>query len=224
MAASLAGCSLGGGIARHSAAYNTTVEQATNTVLVTNILRARDRAPLHFSAIGAIHGALSLSAGLGYDLSDVSGLPSALPALFASTNPSFDIGPLDRQEFARGLIRPIDPGLFRLLSERRVPDQFLVHLLVSRFEDTLSGQVVHNDPRAPRPQPGGAPGLRRARRRRPAALRPLPGDSGRHAGGGTAVLQRLHPPDPRRAEPARGEAFRPGEAPRAPGAGHDAAA
>ena len=73
--------------------------------------------PLHFTTIGAIHGSLSLSAALGYDLSNVSN-NAALPALFGSTSPSFDIGPLDRQEFARGLIHPIDPGLFRLLSSR----------------------------------------------------------------------------------------------------------
>ena len=28
------------------------------------------------------------------------------------------MGPLDRQEFARGLLRPLEPSLFRLLSDR----------------------------------------------------------------------------------------------------------
>jgi hypothetical protein len=142
----LPGCSLSSDIGRHSIAYNGTVEQATNAVLVLNVLRARDRMPLYFTAIGAIHGSLSLSAALGYDLSNVAN-NAALPALFGATNPSFDIGPLDRQEFARGLIHPIDPGLFRLLSERGLPDQLLIHLLVSRFEDSETGRTVSNDPR-----------------------------------------------------------------------------
>jgi hypothetical protein len=140
-----AGCSLSGTIGDHSIAYNSSVERATDSLLVTNILRARDRVPLHFTAIGAIHGSLSLSAALGYDLSNVSN-NAVLPALFGSTSPSFDIGPLDRQEFARGLIRPIDPGLFRLLSERGLPDQLLIHLLVSRFEDSETGRAVYNEP------------------------------------------------------------------------------
>jgi hypothetical protein len=137
------GCSLGADIGRHSIAYNGTVERVTDTLLLTNVLRARDRAPLHFTAIGAIHGALGLSAGVGYDLSGVAN-SAILPAILGSTNPSFDIGPLDRQEFARGLIRPIDPGLFRLLSDRGLPDQLLIHLLVQRFDDGRT-QVV-NDP------------------------------------------------------------------------------
>jgi hypothetical protein len=160
------GCSFSRTIGDHSIAYNSSIEQATDSLLVMNILRARDRVPLHFTTIGAIHGSLSLSAALGYDLSNVSN-NAALPALFGSTSPSFDIGPLDRQEFARGLIRPIDPGLFRLLSERGLPDQLLIHLLVSRFEDSETGRSVYNDPRlhhdltqkpaAPAPPKGWAP-------------------------------------------------------------------
>jgi hypothetical protein len=141
-----AGCSLGGGIARHSVDYNRTVERATDDVLVLNVLRARDRMPLHFSAIAAIHGSLGLSAGFGYDLSGAS-VNNVLPAILGTTQPSFDIGPLDRQEFARGLLRPIDPGVFRLLSGSGLQDQMLIHLVVSRFEDAATGRVVRNDPR-----------------------------------------------------------------------------
>lgn len=140
------GCALSGGIARHSVDYNNTVEQATDGVLLLNILRARDRVPLHFSAIGAINGSFELSAGFGYNLTGAS-VNNTLPAILGSTSPSFSIGPLDRQEFARGLMRPIDPGVFRLLSDSGLPDQLLVHLLVSRFGDGATGRVVRNDPR-----------------------------------------------------------------------------
>ena len=161
-----AGCSLGDGIARHSVDYNRTVERATDDVLVLNVLRARDRMPLHFSAIAAIHGSLGLSAGFGYDLSGAS-VNNVLPAILGTTQPSFDIGPLDRQEFARGLLRPIDPGVFRLLSGSGLHDQMLVHLLVSRFEDAATGRVVRNDPRPRRDLAArGAAGLRGAGRRR----------------------------------------------------------
>ena len=61
----LAACSLGRSIAGNSIAYNGTMQAATDTLLVINVLRARDQAPLHFSTIGAIHGAFTLSAGFG---------------------------------------------------------------------------------------------------------------------------------------------------------------
>ena len=140
----IASCSLSGTVGRHSAAYNSSVEAATDTVLVMNVLRARDRAPLHFSTIGAVHGAFSLFAGLGTDLSSLrSGLE---PAVLAGSSPSFDVAPLDRQDFARGLLRPLEPGLFRLLSDRGLPDQLLLHLLVSRFDEGASGRSIVNDP------------------------------------------------------------------------------
>jgi hypothetical protein len=145
----LAACSLSGTISDHSVAYNATVEAATDTLLVTNVLRARDQAPLHFTTIGAIHGSFNLSAGLGYDLTAVNS--GTQPALLAASNPSFDIGPLDRQEFARGLLRPIDPVLLRLLSDRGLPDQLLLYLLVSKFDEGPGGRVVVNTPAARHP-------------------------------------------------------------------------
>lgn len=140
----LSGCSLSGVIGAHSIDYNHSVEVATDTLLVVNILRARDRAPLHFSTIGAIHGAFTVSAGLGYDLTAVNN--GVQPAGLVASNPSFDIGPLDRQEFARGLLRPIDPALFRLLSDRGLPDPLLLHLLVSRFDEGPGGRAIPNAP------------------------------------------------------------------------------
>jgi hypothetical protein len=140
----LAACSLSETIGQHSTAYNNTVEAATDAVLVMNVLRARDRAPLHFSTIGAIHGAFNLLAGVGTDLSHLRDV--AQPAVLGSSSPSFDVGPLDRQEFARGLLRPLDPGMFRLLSDRGLSDQLLLYLLVSRFDEGPGGRSIVNDP------------------------------------------------------------------------------
>jgi hypothetical protein len=57
----LAGCSLAPVIAESTLNYNTTVETVTNGVLVTNILRARDSAPLYFSDLSQIRGAVQVS-------------------------------------------------------------------------------------------------------------------------------------------------------------------
>ncbi|TDG33855.1 hypothetical protein [Paracraurococcus ruber] len=124
--------------------YNHSLEVAADTLLAVNILRARDRAPLHFSTIAAIRGAFTASAGIGYDLTAVNN--GVQPAGLVASNPSFDIGPLDRQEFARGLLRPIDPALFRLLSDQGLPDALLLHLLVSRFDEGPGGSAIPNEP------------------------------------------------------------------------------
>jgi hypothetical protein len=142
----LGGCALSGTIGEHAIAYNTTVEQATDTQMLMNILRARDQAPLHFTTIGNIRGSFNIGAGAGYDGS--TGLGNGLlPNLQASSSPGFDIGPLDRQEFARGLMRPLDPVLFRVLWDRNAPDQLLIYLLVSRFDEGPGGRRAINDPR-----------------------------------------------------------------------------
>jgi hypothetical protein len=140
----LPACSLSETVGRHSIAYNSSVEAATDAVLVMNVLRARDRAPLHFSTIGGLHGAFSLFAGAGLDLSALR--QGVEPGVLAGSSPSFDVAPLDRQDFARGLLRPLEPGLFRLLSDRGLPDQLLLHLLVSRFDEGAGGRSIVNDP------------------------------------------------------------------------------
>ncbi|MDB5415832.1 MAG: hypothetical protein JWR10_4167 [Rubritepida sp.] len=133
-------------IAEHAIAYNDTVERATDTQMLMNILRARDQAPMHFTTIGSIRGQLNAGAGLGYDGS--TGLGNGLLAsISGGTSPGFDIGPLDRQEFARGLMRPLDPTLFRVLWDRNMPDQLLIYLLVSRFDEGPGGRRAVNDPR-----------------------------------------------------------------------------
>jgi hypothetical protein len=65
---------LGGSIAENSIAYCGSPQAVTDTLLVVDVLRARDHAPLHVTTIGAIHGAFTLSAGFGYDPSHSTGL------------------------------------------------------------------------------------------------------------------------------------------------------
>ena len=141
----LGGCALEQTIAAHAVAYNHSVERSADTQLMVNVLRARDLAPLHFTTIGNIRGGFGLGAGIGYDGS--TGLGNGVLAnLSASTSPGFDIGPLDRQEFARGLMRPLDPALLRVLWDRNMPDSLLIHLLVSRFDEGPGGRRAINDP------------------------------------------------------------------------------
>ena len=195
----LAACSLSETVGQHSVAYNSTVEAATDAVLVMNVLRARDRAPLHFTTIGALHGAFNLLRRRRHRTS-ASCADVVQPAVLGSTSPSFDVGPLDRQEFARGLLRPLDPGLFRLLSDRGLPDQLLLHLLVSRFDEGPGGRSIVNDPRNRHALDSAArAACAEAGRRRAAALRPVPGGGGPPHPSRSAAVQRLHAAGPARA-------------------------
>ena len=147
LSAGLTACSFERTIGEHAIAYNRTVEQAADGLMVLNILRARDQAPLHFTTIGNIRGGLSAGINLGYDGSQGIGNGNGLVAgLTGSSSPGFDIGPLDRQEFARGIIRPLDPGLFRMLWDRGLSEQMLIYLLVSRFDEGPGGRRAVNDP------------------------------------------------------------------------------
>src|SRR5438046_2728474 len=69
----LSGCSLlslAPVVSSNAIDYHDVVEDVTNDILITNILRARDRAPLHYASLSIMHGstagAVSLQATLPF--------------------------------------------------------------------------------------------------------------------------------------------------------------
>ncbi len=97
LCAVLAACSFDGRIADHAVKYNKTVEEANNSLLLLNILRARDRRPMHFTAISQLRGSLSQSSTgslglqipLGGDASNTFPLTPSL-SFSQSTSPGFE--------------------------------------------------------------------------------------------------------------------------------------
>src|ERR1700683_1456548 len=65
LAFAVLGCSLGGVIDDHSHDYDAALDLAANEDVVTNILRARDRAPLHFSELSQLRGSVQAGVSLG---------------------------------------------------------------------------------------------------------------------------------------------------------------
>ena len=59
LCAAVAACSFDEGIAERAVKYSKTVEEANNSLLLLNILRARDRRPMHFTAISQVRGSLT---------------------------------------------------------------------------------------------------------------------------------------------------------------------
>jgi hypothetical protein len=82
--------------------YHQVVEDVTNSILVTNILRARDHAPLHYSDLSTINGSLQGTAGA-----------SAIFPIGLQTSPSFTLGTLDTDDFTRGILTPVTPDVIK---------------------------------------------------------------------------------------------------------------
>ncbi len=144
----LAGCALGQPIAQQAVDYNHAVETAANSLLVTNILRARDEQPLHFTAMPQIRGSLSVGLGQPGVGLPIAGSQQGLSlGLSGANSPSFDVSALDTQDFIRGLLDPLELGVLRYYFDRGYPDPMLLMLLFSAVTDPTTGQRLHNDPR-----------------------------------------------------------------------------
>jgi hypothetical protein len=102
-------------ISGEAIASNKAVETETNSILVTNILRARVGVPTYFSDISHLRGSLraqaSISAPLGVgDTKSWTGRSLMAPGAYVQVNPSFDVAPLNAQGFAKGINEPLDVG------------------------------------------------------------------------------------------------------------------
>ncbi len=115
-AAVLGGCSLlslAPQLDRNALDYHEVVEDVTNNILVTNILRARDRAPLHYSDLSIIRGSVQAGAAAQATIpfgnlnaaTDRKGLQ--LGNISIQSAPNFDLGTLDTNDFTHGILTPI---------------------------------------------------------------------------------------------------------------------
>jgi hypothetical protein len=157
MALALCACSGSGYVSRSTADYNVAVEDATNNMLVVNVLRARDEAPLSFSDLSQIRGSLSVSAAsqaawpfgpFGHDSSRTNTV-SAGPVSLA-INPSFDIAPLNTKQFSEGVLQSVSPDLLYYYLQRGTCPSVVLPLLIGSIAN-----VTINDGKMSEPQPLG---------------------------------------------------------------------
>ncbi len=144
------GCSLATFVKSTTADYTQTYEEMTGVSLVTNILRARDYAPLNFSSLSDIRYQMTVGGSLGttwpvgpLDHSTTRAtIGTGMSGIAASSSPSFDVAPLDTQDFTRGILTPIDPVLVKYYIDREIPQKMLMFLLFSQIQtvDIASGQ------------------------------------------------------------------------------------
>jgi hypothetical protein len=138
LAAILAGCSFAPAIQSDSIDYSATLEAVSNQLLVTNILRARDHAPLHFANLSALRAQFQANASLGVAFplgpnnhTTARGLTTDVLSL--QTAPSFDFAPLDTEQFTRGILSPVDPQVVKYYFDRALPQELLVFLFFDRI-------------------------------------------------------------------------------------------
>ncbi|MEE8507064.1 MAG: hypothetical protein V3S40_12700 [Kiloniellales bacterium] len=153
LCAALAACSFDERIADHAVKYNKTVEEAHNSLLLLNILRARDRRPMHFTAFSQVRGKLTLkstgSLGLqipfGGDASNTFPLTPKLE-LSQTSSPSFDIAILDSKEFIIGILSPIERSIFKFYLDQRWPPEVLLYLFIHKIDQSAFEPTPINSP------------------------------------------------------------------------------
>lgn len=156
----LAGCaSMQSQVTDFSGDYSVAMEQFENREIITNVLRARDRMPLHFSELSQINGSLQeqiqLGASVNFGPGATKNANQASPQLTFSSSPSFTTSPLDTQAFAVGMLQPIDVSYFASYwAQRRLPKELLFRLFVDSVRNAdgaaLPGPagVLSNNPDA----------------------------------------------------------------------------
>lgn len=151
--------------------HNEFVAQATNRQTVLNILRAREREPMHFTSFASVSGRVQgtgqlglntvlngdsssvtrtdttvtktgADGGLSTDVTDTltntgnfgaaNWTPSAQVQVVTGTD--FSIGVNATQEFYRGVIAPLSPGIIIHYLRQGFPRDLLSHLLIRRME------------------------------------------------------------------------------------------
>jgi len=136
----LAGCSLAPVIAENTLDYNTTVETVTNNVLVTNILRARDNAPLYFSDLSQIRGSVQLNLQAQTAVPYGPIFPAAAGGsvqpgpVAVNSQPGFDVAPLNTKKFAEGMTEGVSDKVFAYFVQRGVNARVLLNIVVFKIE------------------------------------------------------------------------------------------
>lgn len=154
----LSACSVPTAMVRSQAvSYDDAIEDTTNKLLVLNILRAKDKAPLHFDEIPSIHESIQATASLaatypfGPRPATSPGRNSFTPGLNIQVSPSFEIDHLDTKDFITGLASPIDPKFVKFWLDRGLDRRVVLLLFFSGVDivDADSRSTIHirNSPR-----------------------------------------------------------------------------
>jgi len=136
----LCGCGLSPAIIKSdSLAFGEVIEDTTNKLLVVNVLRARDKAPLHFADIPVIRESMQQTASLGF--LNVQGptlgttqRDTRAGTLSFQSSPSFELTHLQSKDFITGISSPIDPKIVKYWLDRGLDRRIVLLLFFSAAE------------------------------------------------------------------------------------------
>ncbi|MGE4064947.1 MAG: hypothetical protein AB7E79_16400 [Rhodospirillaceae bacterium] len=154
----LSGCasSLSSFVSAGASDYHAVESKIADEILLQNILMARDGLPLHFSELLSIRGTLTLGGQLGMDIplsSEGSTPTSAAPLVSVQTQPTFEVTSLEKQDFTRGILSPVDPAVVQHFLDLGVDYRVILLLFFSGLE-LEDGTPIANWPFDQRRRPG----------------------------------------------------------------------
>ncbi|HUK03693.1 MAG TPA: hypothetical protein VLV90_01275, partial [Burkholderiales bacterium] len=139
----LGGCGLSNPILKSEiVSFDDVIENATDKLLVLNILRARDQAPLHFMALPSLrqsiqeNNSISLVELLGPRAGSTQRRSATLGASL-QFSPTFDLNHVYSKEFVTGMTSPIDPKYVKYWLDRGLDYRLVMLLFFSAAEITM---------------------------------------------------------------------------------------
>lgn len=139
LSVALSGCVTSTEIKSDTMSFDDVIEDTTNKLLLLNVLRARDKAPLHFADIPVIRESLQESLSLGGTrvYGPVPGTTLRNTTFlngFVQKSPSFEVNHLDSKDFATGISSPIDVKFVKYWLDRGLDRRIILLLFFSAVE------------------------------------------------------------------------------------------
>ena len=138
MVAGFAGCATQRDFSDQSTKANLSVEDAHNQILLLNVVRAMRGRPLYFTGFSSLKGPLgSISPTLGFNIPFGPDFKQNIYQFIPSLKPDvaqYDIAVYDRQEFVRGIAKPVTPANLQFYLDQGWPLDLLLHLFIREVE------------------------------------------------------------------------------------------
>jgi len=156
-----AGCAFRSQVTGMAVEYNEFVAEATNRQTVINILRAREREPLHFTSFSKVLGTARIEGAAGLDIAANGNGGEQLPqgGAFATTKRAlgatnwtpkigvkinsgtdFEIGINATDDFWKGITAPVAPATIVHLLRQGWPRDLISYLFIHRIE--FAGRIT----------------------------------------------------------------------------------
>lgn len=133
-------------IADRSLEYNLAIEDASNRMLLLNVVRASKRYPMHFTAITDVNMSSPVSGSLGFNIpfgGDAKNAFTITPSASASSGIKTNLGVLNKREFFRGITTPIKGETFHFYLLQGWPRELLFYMFIRQID--LKSEQTRDD-------------------------------------------------------------------------------